>query len=535
IFSGWSGALTGTTNPTSITMNGDKTVTATFTEPSAHLFEDGFESGNFALWNGQDTGASISTVNPLQGTYHLRSSLTSGANNLWGGIYKSISGTNPVYLGALVDFNAPPNTDNEDQWVLCFSQSTAGNALAYAGLRRVSGTNYWAIWYLSAGTTLTYQISSIAFVDGWHDLELAIYRGTSSNGWVEFRVDGVLVCSAHNLSNSGRTLSYARVGFSYSDAQSATSSTVDIDNVTIDSDVAPPMLYNVNMLSSGASTNNLGSITFDGTNYTLPNSISKATGSYSISFTPSLGYVFDHWATTGSVSVAYPNAQSTTITVGGIGSLETVYSLAPIPVHLFADGFESGGFIAWSGTSITTGSSATVGSAKPHNGMYSAQFNVTSGSGTSARRAYSSVSGLSLAEVNASAYVYIAYGLPLTSGQNMWLIQFVDPSGNALASFGMRADASGTHWAVQSGNYPYAMAASAVPTPSNGQWYLLEAYYTHSATGKTLILSVNGVEVVSLAQNTSAANNVATVRVGIDYYVTSTSAMIYVDDVTIDN
>jgi hypothetical protein len=133
-----------------------------------------------------------------------------------------------------VYFNAPPNTDNEDQWVLAFTQSTAGNALAYAGVRQVGGTDYWAIWYF-AGTTLTYQVSDIVYTGGWHNLELAINRGTSSDGWVEFRVDGVLICSAYNLDNDGRTLSYARVGFSYSDAPSAAPATVDIDNVTIDS------------------------------------------------------------------------------------------------------------------------------------------------------------------------------------------------------------------------------------------------------------------------------------------------------------
>jgi hypothetical protein len=235
-FSGWSGAITGTTNPVQVAMNSDKAVTATFTQiPSVHLFEDNFESGNLAAWSGSDGGAAISTASPYQGAYHLTSSLSSGANNGWSGVYRSITGTNPVYLSAQVQFNAPQNTNNEDQWALAFTQSTAGNALAYAGLRQVGGTLYWSIWYISSGTTLTYAVSSTVYTPGWHNLELALNRGTANDGWVEFYVDGVLTCSAYNLDNDGRSLNYARVGFSYSDAPSSASSSLFIDNVTIDS------------------------------------------------------------------------------------------------------------------------------------------------------------------------------------------------------------------------------------------------------------------------------------------------------------
>ena len=235
VFSTWTGAITETTNPAIIIMDSDKTVFATFMQiPVSHLFEDDFESGNLIAWDGQESSATVSTDNPYQGTYHLSSRLSSGVNNGWSGLYKSVSGTNPINLTAAVFFDAPPNTNNEDQWALAFTQSTAGNALAYAGLRQVGGTPYWSIWYISSGTTLTYAVSSVAYTPGWHNLELAVYRGTANDGWVEFYVDGVLTCSAYNLDNDGRTLNYARVGFSYSDAPSSASSSLFIDNVTID-------------------------------------------------------------------------------------------------------------------------------------------------------------------------------------------------------------------------------------------------------------------------------------------------------------
>jgi hypothetical protein len=60
-----------------------------------------------------------------------------------------------------------------------------------------------------------------------------MYRGVASDGWVELYVDGTLVCSVYNLANDGRTLDYARFGFSYSDAPATTSTAVYIDNITI--------------------------------------------------------------------------------------------------------------------------------------------------------------------------------------------------------------------------------------------------------------------------------------------------------------
>jgi uncharacterized repeat protein (TIGR02543 family) len=52
-FSSWSGALTGSTNPTTITLNGDKTVTANFNQnPTQVLFSTGFDGSPWAEgWN----------------------------------------------------------------------------------------------------------------------------------------------------------------------------------------------------------------------------------------------------------------------------------------------------------------------------------------------------------------------------------------------------------------------------------------------------------------------------------------------------
>ena len=201
---------------------------------------------------------------------------------------------------------------------------------------------------------------------------------------------------------------------------------------------------------------------------------------------------------------------------------------------LFVDGFESGSFSQWTGTTTTTSSFASVDSDVFSSGSFSGRFTVNAGS--SIRRAYSYVDLGGLTELHAYAYVYIADGLPLSNGQNIWLIQFADFSGSAIASFGISNDGSGTKLAVQYyRGAAYAFAASSIPLPSEGQWYLLGAHYIQSSTGKTIILTVNGVEAASLSQDTSSNNMVAFVRYGLAYYTGSSASTVYVDDVTINS
>ena len=83
------------------------------------------------------------------------------------------------------------------------------------------------------------------------------------------------------------------------------------------------------------------------------------------------------------------------------------------------------------------------------------------------------------------------------------------------------------------GGAAYASASPLIP--AEGQWYLIGAYYTQASTGKTIMLTVNGVEVASLSQDTSGDNMVALVRCGLDYYTGSSASTVYIDDVTIDS
>jgi 5-hydroxyisourate hydrolase-like protein (transthyretin family) len=76
----------------------------------------------------------------------------------------------------------------------------------------------------------------------------------------------------------------------------------------------------------GASSN-LGKITLQGKAMSLPSTVSTVTGSYSASYTPAPGYVFDHWETTGSVTTASTKANPVAVNVGGTGTLRAVYKV----------------------------------------------------------------------------------------------------------------------------------------------------------------------------------------------------------------
>jgi uncharacterized repeat protein (TIGR02543 family) len=64
-FTGWSGDLTGTANPATLTMNGDKTVTATFTQsnsPSTRVF-NAASTNDIQGWDGQSTANVRASIN----------------------------------------------------------------------------------------------------------------------------------------------------------------------------------------------------------------------------------------------------------------------------------------------------------------------------------------------------------------------------------------------------------------------------------------------------------------------------------------
>ena len=247
--------------------------------------------------------------------------------------------------------------------------------------------------------------------------------------------------------------------------------------------------------------------------------------------TPNNGWILSYWLLDNS-DVGYSNPYS--VTMDTAHNLTAVFMELPNKL-LFADGFESGNFNAWTGTATTSGSSTNIVSGPVYNGTYSGYFMVGSGSPSNPRRAYCYKIFSSLEELYLSAWVYIPAGLPLGNGQTMWLVRFLSGSSDQpLASYGISADGSGTKWAVQYGNSLPSLASSTVPAPNGGGWYHLGAYYARASTGKTIVLTVNGQEVVSLSRDTSNGAKVSKAYLGITHYTGPTQGRVFVDDARID-
>jgi parallel beta-helix repeat protein len=129
-----------------------------------------------------------------------------------------------------------------------------------------------------------------------------------------------------------------------------------------------------------AASTNLGTIEFAGSNYPLPNDITKPAKTYNIKYYAASGYVFDHWEVTPGISVADPNAQSATVIVTGGGTLRAVYKQ---------------GFVVHLESSQDTGGSVNLGSTIFDGITYSLPNDVTKSSGT-----------YSIGYNNASGYVF---------------------------------------------------------------------------------------------------------------------------------
>jgi hypothetical protein len=273
----------------------------------------------------------------------------------------------------------------------------------------------------------------------------------------------------------------------------------------------PPVEYTLHVQVSGQGTTNAtGDVA-----YVVATTVN-------VLASPDSGWNFTNWLLNGT------NAGSTnpyTITMNNNYNLTAVFTQTSQP--LFSDDFESGNFNAWTGTTTTTGGTVAVNTARPYSGSYSGVYSVNAGTGV--RRAYSYVSFNNIPELYTRAYVYIPSTLALSNGQALWMIQYFNGA-TPLASYGVRADSTGMHWSVQYGNTPFALGSAFT---SDGGWYMLEAYFTHASSGKTIILYVNGTEVTSLSQSTTSLPNVNTVRVGIGYDAGTAALSINVDDVAI--
>ncbi len=197
---------------------------------------------------------------------------------------------------------------------------------------------------------------------------------------------------------------------------------------------------------------------------------------------------------------------------------------------IFADGFESGNFKAWTGTYVTAGETATVVSTLHESGSYSALFTAHGGSTVDRAYCYENLSNQS--QLYTLAYVYFNSSVSLPTWDSLWLIQFRDSGGSCIAAFGVSRDSTSVKWTTQ---YGLSTRVYATSGPTAHGWYAVEAYFNKTASGKALVIYINGTQLASLSVNTSGANSIAQVRVGITYNAAGYKNCLYADTVTINN
>jgi len=101
-------------------------------------------------------------------------------------------------------------------------ETSTGWSVAFAGVYRQAGVDYWAISYYRDGIGLAWSVSATAANPNTnYDVEMATFRDNAA-GYVYLWVNGVLVHSVSGFDNlvPERELLYASFGFAYSDAPS---------------------------------------------------------------------------------------------------------------------------------------------------------------------------------------------------------------------------------------------------------------------------------------------------------------------------
>jgi len=204
---------------------------------------------------------------------------------------------------------------------------------------------------------------------------------------------------------------------------------------------------------------------------------------------------------------------------------------------LFSDGFESGDFSAWTGTSVPAGCTAVVDSASPvHHGTYSAKMTRGSGAtGSVSIYAYKDFAG----QVTAYARAYFQLtALPASAQENSPLYLY-----GALLNFlskikiTYQAVTPVYRWTVvyRSGGENVQDNSYTTSTPQINTWYCIELKQTQGAgTGETRVY-IDGVEIYT---KTGLTNNDQETQVGrvwvavgyCNYVVTNTLDCVVVAD-----
>ncbi len=478
------------------------------------VFADGFESGSFGAWTGVNYGSpSVVKSDVNSGVYSMKAPATTDSL-----VYKTLgSSYGSLYVRAYVKYSSLSVNGRVESVAVGTSSS---NLAAQGGVYiDGSGNTYWNI----RGSTYTNFKDSIV-TGTYYCMELYVQR---SSGTVSLWVNGVLKINATGVSLGGSDFNTVCVG---SSDFASIGGYVSVDDVVVAnsyigpiSGVGSPVVSNVSaspifaggscVFSSFWSDNvSLGGFVFSTNNTGVWQNDSW------VPFlgTPSWGNVSKVLSSVVGSVVGYRwfvNDSSGVWVGSGVQNL-TVQS---VPV-VFADGFESGSFGAWTG--VNYGSPSVVKS-DVNSGVYSMKAPATT----------DSLVYKTLGSSYGSLYVraYVKYSSLSVNGR-VESILVGTSSSDFDAQGGVYVDGSGnTYWNVRDFGGTYTYLKESIFT---GTYYCMELYVQRSSG--IISLWVNGVLKINVTAANVGGSNFNTVCVGSSDFA-SIGGYVSVDDVVVAN
>ncbi|MDQ1281278.1 MAG: hypothetical protein QG670_2543 [Thermoproteota archaeon] len=200
---------------------------------------------------------------------------------------------------------------------------------------------------------------------------------------------------------------------------------------------------------------------------------------------------------------------------------------------LFEDGFESGSFSAWSGTSVTSGETKSITTTIVQSNTRSAMFTSNNGGGYEKAYAYKTVSASS--EFHAKGYFYVSKSGIIDVDDRFFFLIFSSGSNN-LAYAGIRQTTSGTRWCLttRQGTGYVDILSSSAPASIIGQWYYVELHWKKDSVNGLAEMYVDGTRVcVSTATNTAAYGDATQLKAGIAETYGCGSTTVYADNISL--
>ena len=171
---------------------------------STVLFEDGFESANFAKWTGTviTSGETVAVARNLSSQRSHVAAFTSSGLGGWEYAYcfRNISPQYEIFARGYFYVDKLGISENDDRFYF-IRFSAGGNNVAAAGWRQIDGLIKWCIM-ISPGSEWTVEYaSSTPTPKRWYCVELHWVQ-SNTDGYVELYIDGILACAARGLNTT---------------------------------------------------------------------------------------------------------------------------------------------------------------------------------------------------------------------------------------------------------------------------------------------------------------------------------------------